>query len=116
MQYDRKKVFDVEILSLEKNKFSSAGDSICKVKIKTTELLDKKYFFRAENPGEQIYEGAEFKIKFINRPVIVNFEPGFVYAIKGTTVQLKLTVQNLESNAKFFLISETGKKVRCEVE
>lgn len=116
MQYDRKKVFDVEILSLEKNKFSSEGDSICKVKIKTTELLDKKYFFRAENPGEQIFEGAEFKIKFINRPVIVNFEPGFVYAIKGTSVQLKLTVQNLERNAKFYLISEAGKKMRCEVE
>lgn len=115
LQYDRKKIFDAEIVSFEKNPLSLSGNSICKVKIPSAELSEQTYFFRAENPGGHIFEGGEFKIKYANRPVIVNFSPGIVYALKGAEVQLEVAVQNLDAQARFFLTDSAGKKIRCDV-
>lgn len=120
-QYDRKKSFDLnfenaDFLKPEFLALQNSEEKIveCKLKINPSIIREEKYFLRAENPGNQIFEGFDFKIQFIVRPVIINFFPSVVYCIKGSSPKIELTVQHADESCNYFLVSEEGKKILCK--
>ncbi|MCR5613353.1 hypothetical protein [Treponema sp.] len=112
---NRDRNYEAKIISYVENKFIGGNHQNAKIKITATELSEGKYFFHAENPGGQKYEGGRFEIRFINRPVIVNFNPDVIYSIKGARTELTLTAQNVDSTCKYFLVSEDNKRIQCQV-
>lgn len=115
VQYDRKKSYDVKLTSFEKNKIEQDESFFCVAHISSNDFSEGKYFFFVENPGDVIFEGASFELKYVTTPVILNFEPSNFNVIQGSIVEIKIQVHNYTDNSKIFVISSDNKKTLCQI-